>query len=109
MRSAPRKKDTPHQYMMASWIKEAGFGSMLEEDFPPYVVDIYIPDLQLGIELDGPIGHFKKRDRERDEYLFSEYDIVIWRYQNKEVKSKFKSIFIENLLKFAQGRLDAQA
>ena len=47
MKSEPRKKDTPEQFLMASWVKEAGFGSILEQDFEPYVVDIYIPDLLL--------------------------------------------------------------
>ena len=107
MKNEPLKKDTKQQFTVAAWIKESGFGSSLEEDFPPYVVDIYISDLHLGIELDGP-HHFKKRDQKRDEELFRDYGLVIWRYSNKEITGKFKSSFIKNLMQFAQGKVDAE-
>ena len=107
MKNEPRKKDTKQQFTVAAWIKESGFGSSFEEDFPPYVVDIYISDLHLGIELDGP-HHFKKRDQKRDEELFRDYGLVIWRYSNKEITGKFKSSFIKNLMQFAQGKVDAE-
>ena len=106
MKSDPRKKDTPQQFLVAAWIREAGFGTTLEEDFPPYVVDVYIPDLHLGIELDGP-HHFRKRDAIRDENLLSEYSLEIWRFNNAEIVRNYKSIFIDNIIKFAQGRIDA--
>jgi len=106
VKSDPRKKDTPQQFLVASWLKEAGFGTTLEEDFPPYVVDVYIPDLHLGIELDGP-HHFRKRDAIRDENLLSEYSLEIWRFNNTEIVRNYKSIFIDNIIKFAQGRIDA--
>jgi len=106
MKSDPRKKDTPQQFLVAAWIREAGFGTTLEEDFPPYVVDVYIPDLHLGVELDGP-HHFRKRDAIRDEKLLSEYSLEIWRFNNTEIVSNFKSMFIDNIINFAQGRIDA--
>ena len=107
MKSEPRKKDTKQQFTVAAWVKEAGFGSSLEEDFPPYVVDIYISDLHLGIELDGP-HHFKKRDQRRDAVLFRDYGLVIWRHNNDEIVGKFKSSFIDNLMTFAQGKINAE-
>jgi|TARA_R110000744_G_scaffold247327_6_gene363824 very-short-patch-repair endonuclease len=107
VKSEPRKKDTKQQFTVAAWVKEAGFGSSLEEDFPPYVVDIYISDLHLGIELDGP-HHFKKRDQRRDEVLFRDYGLVIWRHNNDEIVGKFKSSFIDNLMTFAQGKINAE-
>jgi very-short-patch-repair endonuclease len=107
MKSEPRKKDTRQQFMIATWVKEAGFGSSLEEDFPPYVVDVYISDLHLGIELDGP-HHFKKRDQKRDEELFRDHELIIWRYSNTEITDKFKSSFIKNLMNFAQGKINAE-
>ena len=106
MKSDPRKKDTPQQFLVAAWVKEAGFGTTLEEDFPPYVVDVYIPDLHLGIELDGP-HHFRKRDAIRDEKLLSEYSLEIWRFNNAEIVRNYKSMFIDNIIKFAQGRINA--
>ena len=106
MKSDPRKKDTSQQFLVAAWIREAGFGTTLEEDFPPYVVDVYIPDLHLGIELDGP-HHFRKRDAIRDENLLSEYSLEIWRFNNTEIVRNYKSMFIDNIINFAQGRIDA--
>ena len=106
MRPEPRKKDTPEQLMMASWVKEAGFGSILEQDFEPYVVDIYIPDLLLALEIDGPY-HMKRRDEYRDAYIRTTYNIEIWRYPLKIVKVSFKASFIDNLIKYAQEQVDA--
>lgn len=106
MRSEPRKKDTPEQFLMASWVKAAGFGSILEQDFEPYVVDIYIPDLLLALEIDGPY-HMSRRDKYRDAYIRSTYNIDIWRYPLKIVKVSFKDEFTSNLLKYAQEQVNA--
>ena len=106
MRPEPRKKDTPEQFLMASWVKEAGFGSILEYDFEPYVVDIYIPDLLLALEIDGPY-HMVRRDAYRDAYILTTYNIDIWRYPLKVIKSSFKAEFIDNLLHYAQEKIDA--
>tara|TARA_R110002020_G_scaffold347726_1_gene561403 strand:+ start:364 stop:684 length:321 start_codon:yes stop_codon:yes gene_type:complete len=106
LRSEPRKKDTPEQFMMASWVREAGFGSILEQDFEPYVVDIYIPDLLLGLEIDGPF-HFKKRDATRDTYIKDNYKIEIWRFPLKEVKTSLKEEFINKLILYAQEQINA--
>jgi len=106
MRPEPRKKDTPEQFLMASWVKEAGFGSILEQDFEPYVVDIYIPDLALALEIDGPY-HMTRRDEYRDVYIRTHYDIDIWRYPLKIVKPSFKIEFIDNLLKYALEQINA--
>ena len=107
MRPEPRKKDTPEQFKMAEWVREAGFGSILEQDFEPYVVDIYIPDLLLALEIDGPY-HMKRRDARRDEYICTNYNIEIWRYPLKVVKVSFKEEFINSLLKYAQEQINAQ-
>ena len=106
MRPEPRKKDTPEQFMMAEWVREAGFGSILEQDFEPYVVDIYIPDLLLALEIDGPY-HMARRDAYRDAYIRGTYNIEIWRYPLKIVKSSFKFEFVDNLLKYAREQIDA--
>ena len=106
MRPEPRKKDTPEQFKMAEWVKEAGFGSILEQDFEPYVVDIYIPDLLLGLEIDGPF-HLKKRDANRDSYIKDNYKIEIWRFSLKEVKTSLKEEFINKLILYAQEQVNA--
>jgi very-short-patch-repair endonuclease len=106
LKSEPQKKDTPTQFLMASWVKEAGFGSILEQDFEPYVVDIYIPDLMLALEIDGPY-HMTRRDEYRDAHIRTNYNIEIWRYPLKIVKSSFKAEFVDNLLKYAQEQINA--
>jgi len=106
MRPEPRKKDTPEQFMMAEWVRDAGFGSILEQDFEPYVVDIYIPDLLLALEIDGPY-HMKRRDESRDVYIRDNYKIEIWRFPLKEVRQSFKNEFITQLIKYAEEQIDA--
>jgi very-short-patch-repair endonuclease len=106
VRPEPRKKDTPEQFLMAFWVKEAGFGSILEQDFEPYVVDIYVPDLLLALEIDGPY-HMKRRDMKRDSFIKDNYKIEIWRFPLKEVKTSFKEEFINNLILYAQEQIDA--
>ena len=106
MRPEPRKKDTPEQFMMAAWVREAGFGSILEQDFEPYVVDIYIPDLLLALEIDGPY-HMKRRDATRDAYIWDNYKIKIWRFPLKEVRQSFKNEFIIQLIAYAEEQINA--
>jgi len=106
MRPEPRKKDTPEQFMMAEWVREAGFGSILEQDFEPYVVDIYIPDLLLALEIDGPY-HMKRHDAVRDEYIRDNYQIEIWRFPLKEVRQSFKNEFITQLIIYAEEQINA--
>ena len=106
MRPEPRKKDTPEQFMMAEWVRDAGFGSILEQDFEPYVVDIYIPDLLLALEIDGPY-HMKRRDESRDEYIQSNYQIEIWRFPLQEVRKSFKNEFITKLIAYAEEQINA--
>ena len=106
MRPEPRKKDTPEQFMMAEWVREAGFGSILEQDFDPYVVDIYIPDLLLALEIDGPY-HMKRRDAVRDEYIRNGYKIEIWRFPLKEVRQSLKNEFITQLITYAEEQINA--
>lgn len=40
----------------------------------PYQLDIYLPEWNLAIEVDG-MGHYPKKDDRRDEYLRKEFGI----------------------------------
>ncbi len=55
-----------------------GVELMIEIDFPPYRVDIYLPILHAAIEVDGP-QHSAKRDRIRDSKLFALYSLPVFR------------------------------
>tara|TARA_Y100000310_G_scaffold103167_1_gene101396 strand:- start:6833 stop:7147 length:315 start_codon:yes stop_codon:yes gene_type:complete len=97
VRDDPFKQNTPHQLLVKSWIENAGIGTILEEDFGKYVVDIYIPDLLLGIEIDGPY-HLKKRDRLRDGYLKESFGIDIWRISDKDIKVSYRGELIDRIM-----------
>ena len=61
--------------------------SILEEPVLSYLIDVYLPEWDLGIELDGP-HHSPKRDAIRDENIFKASGIKIIRFKNKEIKLK---------------------
>jgi very-short-patch-repair endonuclease len=97
MRDDPFKTDTKHQLLVRDWIEELGIGTVTEQPFGNYSVDIFIPDLDLGIEVDGPY-HLKKRDRDRDEYINQVHGIDIWRISIKEINAKYKDEFVQRLM-----------
>jgi len=65
---------TNKQIKVNNWINEIGFQTEMEKVFGKYCVDIYIPELNWVIELDG-FGHWAKKDEKRDNYLYSEFKI----------------------------------
>jgi len=71
--------------------KEEHVGKLIEREeygieynvrFGKYVVDIYIPEFHLGVEVDSPYHTFKTRDKKRDEYLLEECFLPICRVNN---------------------------
>ena len=88
--------DTKEQLEVFNWCQELGLACEMEYSVSRYHLDIYLPEIKLGIELDG-IGHLKKRDRKRDGFIKRRYGIDIWRYKNKEINSLTKSKFIQRL------------
>ena len=78
-------KDTartgPHRHV-EKILDVLGIGYMSEESFPPYVVDIYLPEWHLGIEIDGPF-HYKNKDEVRDKFLAQYFGLPILRFNVK--------------------------
>ena len=97
MRDDPFKTDTKHQLLVRDWIEELGIGTVTEQPFGNYSVDIFVPDLDLGVEVDGPY-HLKKRDRGRDEYINQVHGIDIWRISIKEINATYKNEFVQRLM-----------
>lgn len=62
--------------------------------FGHYIVDFYIPDAKLVIELDGS-QHYeeqgKSEDVQRDEYLNS-LGLTVLRYSNADVNARFAAV-----------------
>ena len=107
MRDDPFKTDTNHQRLINRWIKEIGIGTQLEYEVGKYSIDIYVPDLLLGIELDGP-WHLRKRDKKRDEYILEDHGIEVWRIPIKDINMSFKQKFIDDILnRVKEMELDA--
>ena len=101
-----RKKDTPHELMVLEWVRSTGLRANSQEDFPPYVVDVYIPDMKLGIEIDGPL-HLSRRDRKRDQELKNNYGVDIWRLPLKILKVSYKDEFISELMEKVEEQSNA--
>ena len=99
------KKDTPQELMVLNWVRDTGIGANPQEDFPPYVVDVYVPDLNLAIEIDGPL-HLSKRDKKRDEILASQ-GIETWRIPLKVIKVSYKEEFLKKFWKIVEKKIDA--
>ena len=97
MRDDSFKTDTKHQLLINRWIGELGIGTVIEQLFGDYSVDIFIPDLNLGIEVDGPY-HLKKRDLKRDEYLKQTHDVDIWRIPIKDMGAGYKDKLINRIM-----------
>ena len=62
--------------------------------FEPYIVDFYISEKKLVIELDGT-QHFleegQQYDRKRDEFLKSK-GLTILRFSNRDVNQQFRNV-----------------
>ena len=101
MRQEPTKRDTQEQLLISKWLNEIGLEHSLEEELEPYWADIYVHDLKLVIELDGP-SHMKKRDDVRDMFLIKNYHVSIWRIKNKTVKVSYKAEFEKELMRIVE-------
>ena len=67
----------PHRQLVAllEWL---GFTVEEEKGFHPYHVDVYVPELHVAFEADGP-QHRKKPDQRRDERLLGIYRLPVYR------------------------------
>lgn len=54
-----------------------------EREFSPYTVDIFLPEINCAIEVDGPY-HSKKKDEIRDQKLLENYGLYILRFKTKD-------------------------
>lgn len=60
-------------------VRACGFDVLEEEPMGKYRLDIYVPELHMAFEADGPY-HSEKHDTERDATLAEEYGLVTLRY-----------------------------
>ena len=50
-------------------LSELGYRYEVQYDCGKYTVDFFLPEINTVIEVDGIYGHFKKADKERDNWL----------------------------------------
>ena len=78
-------------------LKKIGYEEIRQEvEFKPYIVDLYLPKGNIGVELDG-MFHFKKRDKKRDSYLKERYNLTILRFPSSITAKKFQEVFLERI------------
>jgi very-short-patch-repair endonuclease len=88
-----RTEYTAGQMIINSYVKELGFSSDLEVEFPPYRVDIYVMSLHAVVEYDG--NHtFKSKDKRRDKFLMERYSLSVLRLTEFRPKEDVKSKLI---------------
>lgn len=91
---------TKQENLIAKVLDNLGIRYVQQYQFGNRTVDVFIPDLKLVIEADGPYGHIRKEDRARDEELFEsgEVDQILHVKESsaKEIKEKVENkIFSE--------------
>ncbi len=98
---------TKKQIQVAGWINSIGFQTELEYVVGKYCLDIYIPEINIGIEIDGP-SHYSKKDAKRDDWIKENYKIQdIIRFKSSIGKEEFKKAFKDLIVrKFGNGNIE---
>jgi len=89
---------TSEQLLLEKWINQLGWRTNLEVSFPPYSVDIFCPDLNLVVEVDGP-QHYKKANNKRDEVLKLKYGCNVLHIKTTNIIDEKEGLIKEKLVK----------
>ena len=65
-----------------------GFSTRDEEQFGPYFVDIYVPEIHTAFEADGP-KHSARKDALRDAWLKEEHGLRVIRFNTRQIHMGF--------------------
>ena len=68
------------------FLENWGIQLMEEVDFPPYRVDIFVPEVHVAVEVDGP-HHSKKANEKRDKKLLEDYLLPTFRIDASDVRT----------------------
>ncbi len=63
-----------------AWVDKAGYQYMEEYPVGQWSLDIYLSEMKVGVELDGP-QHNARKDRERDDMILTHWGIRIIRFK----------------------------
>ncbi len=76
------ERSGPHR-RVEGILDDMGISYMSEEPFPPYKIDILLPEFWVAIEVDGPF-HSKNKDRIRDQFILEYFYLPIMRINAKK-------------------------
>jgi very-short-patch-repair endonuclease len=98
------KSFTPKQMLVSKWLSELGFMLELEVPVANRIIDIWIPELNWAVEIDGP-QHYKKERLKRDKELRKEGIKIIVHAPVDISETEFKSKFNALLEKKLENRI----
>ena len=86
---------TPEErHLWYDFLSKSNINAKRQKVFYNYILDFYIPEAKIAIELDGR-QHGKEEnresDRERDSFLAKE-GIMVLRYTNVQINENFQSV-----------------
>lgn len=100
----PKFHYTDKQLKVEKYINEVGFRTELEKVYGQYCVDIWLPELNWVVEIDGPT-HWNKERQKRDAMLMKEHNIAyILHYESNISKARFIDNFKAEIAKNFNGQ-----
>ena len=104
-----RKNMTPEErHLWYDFLKRLPCTVKRQHNIDNYIVDFYIPQKKVVIEIDGiqhNIPEHKEADMKRDEVL-AEWDITVLRYSNESVNKRFTYVAKDILSKIGLNFAD---
>ena len=96
-----RNNMTPEErHLWYDFLRRLPLNVRRQHNIENYIVDFYIAEKKIVIELDG-IQHtspeHKEADKERDQFLAS-WKITVLRYSNESVRKNFRAV-VEDIMK----------
>ena len=83
--------------LLESILNKLGFQTVLEYQVGDYFCDIFVPEISIGFEYDGPWhGLSKKHDAKRDEWL-KQQGIPVIRVNDEILDDKVEDYLIEQI------------
>lgn len=90
-----RKNMTPEEkHLWYDLLKRLPFNVRRQHNIENYIVDFYIAEKKVVIEVDGRqhlLAEHKEEDRQRDEEL-SSWGITVLRYPNESIRNNFNAV-----------------
>ena len=98
---ALRKNMTPEEkHLWYDFLKRLPFNVRRQHNIENYIVDFYIAEKKIVIEVDG-IQHTSLEHRKADEQrerVLSTWNIIVLRYSNESIRNNFNAV-AEDILK----------